>query len=236
MKIPFIVLIFLLFLTGCKTETGDSKNGNSDADSSLTKGEHNKYDSISNQKDATSPDSNSDTTVAEMLFSPEGFEDKKYYELLMETHLCDPSYNKKDPEGKTPCSSRLFKFYPYNHKREINDAFMLQLKAGVNNYPYRRLLIFVRENGKLVLMNGIVGYLVKRIAQPNEIDDLIVGVIDDLGDNNFSRYDVLLHYKDGKYRFVEALGDLHGNFDTPELKKKATKAIKKRINDKELIF
>jgi|SRR5690554_509722 len=178
----------------------------------------------------------SDTVKVETVFSSSGFTDKKYYELLIETHLCNPNYDASSKDGSTPCSARFFEFHPYNHKRDINDAFLLQVKAGVNKYPYRRLLIFVREQGKLVLMNGIIGYLVERIARPNGIDDLIVAVVDDLGNDKFDRYDVLIRYKEGKYHFIEAIGDLHGTFDTPELKERASKAILERINEKELIF
>ncbi|HLW39929.1 MAG TPA: hypothetical protein VKX31_06035 [Brumimicrobium sp.] len=170
------------------------------------------------------------------VFSQMGFDDKVYYELLIETRICDPTFDAETNHQTTPCSSKLFNFFPYNHKRKIEDAFLLQVKAGVNNYPYRRLLIFVRERGQLVMMNGITGYLVKRIPQENEIDDLIVAVIDDIGNNMFDRYDVLLRYKDGKYHFVEAIGDLQGTFDDPELKANATKAIHERIIEKELIF
>lgn len=177
-----------------------------------------------------------DTLKTDGLFNVGGFDDKLYYDLLIETHLCNPNFTDKTNDGSTPCSSRFFNFHPYNHKRKIDDAFLLQIKAGVNNYPYRRLLIFVREKGKLVLMNGIVGYLVERISRPNEIDDLIVAVFDDLGNDKFDRYDVLIRYKNGKYHFVEAIGDLKGTFDSPDLKKRASEAILGRINEKELIF
>src|SRR5690554_7819940 len=170
------------------------------------------------------------------VFSQMGFDDKVYYELLIETRICDPAFDAVTNNQTTPCSSKLFNFFPYNHKRKIQDAFLLQVKAGVNNYPYRRLLIFVREKGNLVLMNGIVGYLVERISRPNEIDDLIVAVFDDLGNDKFDRYDVLIRYNEGKYHFVEAVGDLQGTFNTPELKERASKAILERINEKELIF
>ncbi|PKR80833.1 hypothetical protein CW751_08685 [Brumimicrobium salinarum] len=188
----------------------------------------------------TSPDKGikpeRDTITEETLFSSQGFSDKKYYELLIETRLCNPDYDPKSNSNTTPCSAKFFEFFPYNHKRDIEDAFLLQVKAGVNNFPYRRLLIFVRENGRLVLMNGIIGYLVKRVSSPNEIDDLIVAVFDDLGNDKFDRYDVLLRYTDGKYHFVEAVGDLQGTFKTEKLKKAASKAILKRIKEKELIF
>lgn len=169
-------------------------------------------------------------------FSSSGFTDKVYYELLIETRICNPSFDASKNDGTTPCSAKLFQFFPYNHKRKIEDAFLLQVKAGVNNYPYRRLLIFVREKGQLVMMNGVTGYLVKRIPQDNDIDDLVVAIIDDLGNDMFDRYDVLLKYKEGKYHFIEAIGDLQGNFDNPDLKERATKEIGKRIIEKELIF
>lgn len=229
-RITSICLLLIVF--SC---TEDSKNEIAQTQQTEPKkvAEQNKdIQESSSSHDVSSPD----TIKVETTFSTQGFNDKKYYELLIETHLCDPQYDASTNNGSTPCSARFFEFFPYNHKRKIEDAFLLQVKAGVNNYPYRRLLIFVRERGKLVLMNGIVGYLVERISRPNEIDDLVVAVIDDLGNDKFDRYDVLIRYKDGKYHFVEAVGDLQGTFDTPELKERASKAISQRINEKDLIF
>lgn len=178
----------------------------------------------------------SDTTKISTLFDQTSFDKKIKYELLAETRICQPFYSDTMPSGIVPCTPKHFAFYEYNHKRDLEDAFLLQVKAGVNNYDYRRLLIFTREKGKLVQMNGINGYLVEKHSRPNEIDDLVVAIIDDLGNNKFDRYDVLIRYKDGKYHFVEAIGDLYGRFDTKELKEKASKMIKARIEEKDLIF
>lgn len=178
----------------------------------------------------------SDTTKVSTLFDQKSFDQKLKYELLAETRICQPFYTDSMPPGVVPCTPQFFAFYEYNHKRELEDAFLLQVKAGVNNYDYRRLLIFTREKGKLVQMNGINGYLVEKRSRPNEIDDLVVAIIDDLGNNKFDRYDVLIRYKDGKYHFVEAIGDLYGEFDTKELKEKASKMIRERIEEKKLIF
>ena len=230
MILRFAILLILFFAFAC---TSDSKQKDATIDQSENK--ENSGDKVTG-KSPSSDGEKSDTVKVETLFTSAGFEDKKYYELLIETHLCNPDFNPSAKDGSTPCSARFFEFHPYNHKREIDDAFLLQVKAGVNNYPYRRLLIFVREKGNLVLMNGIVGYLVERIARPNNIDDLIVAVFDDLGNDKFDRYDVLIRYNDGKYHFVEAIGDLQGTFNTRELKERASKAILERINDKELIF
>ncbi|MDX1652735.1 MAG: hypothetical protein R3277_09595 [Brumimicrobium sp.] len=175
-------------------------------------------------------------TKVETLFDKTSFGDEQKYALLAETRICQPFYSDTMPEGVVPCTPEYFEFYTYNHKRDLEDAFMLQVKAGVNDFPFRRLLIFTREKGELVLVNGIIGYLVEKRSRPNEIDDLVVAVFDNLGNGNFDRYDVLIRYEDGKYHFVEAIGDLYGTFKTEELKKRASKMIKERIEEKKLIF
>lgn len=233
MKLLFPALLTLTLFYSCQEENS-STNQTDQKFSDTTK-----TDKTSTNKSGEDEESSSvkgDTVIAPAEFSMNGFDDKVKYELLLETHICNPNYSDTVTDGSVPCSARFFRFFPYNHKRDLEDAFMLQVKAGVNNYPYRRLLIFTRERGKLVLVNGITGYLVSRIERPNEIDDLIVGVIDDLGNSNFDRYDVLLRYKDGKYHVKEAIGDLQGKFEDEELKERATRQIKQRIEEKELIF
>lgn len=231
MILRLISVFSVFFIFACSNDSPEKSESTPPLNKENTEG------NISDGEEfSTTGDSTTDTIKVETLFNASGFDDKKYYELLIETHLCNPNFDVSAQDGTTPCSAKFFEFHPYNHKRSIEDAFLLQVKAGVNNYPYRRLLIFVREKGKLVLMNGIVGYLVERITTPNEIDDLIVAIFDDLGNDKFDRYDVLIRYKEGKYHFVEAVGDLHGTFDTPDLKQRASKAILERINEKELIF
>lgn len=230
--ITFIILSFLVLSCTSDSKESPSKGKKVGEETPISTNEDQEKEEINKLEEEALI---IDKAEADM-FSQMGFDDKVYYELLIETQICDPAFDAVTNNQTTPCSSKLFNFFPYNHKRKIEDAFLLQVKAGVNNYPYRRLLIFVRERGKLVLMNGITGYLVQRIPQDNEIDDLIVAVIDDLGNDIFDRYDVLLRYKDGKYHFVEAIGDLQGTFDDPELKARATQAIHERIIEKELIF
>ena len=225
--------IFIAFLLLSCTESSRNLDSLTESNEEITA---NKEEFESEKSKDVPADFKLDTLKTDALFTIGGFDDKKHYELLIETHLCNPNYTDTTSNGSTPCSSRFFNFYSYNNKRKIDDAFLLQIKAGVNQYPYRRLLIFVREKGKLILMNGIVGYLVERISRPNEIDDLIVAVFDDLGNDKFDRYDVLLRYNNGKYHFIEAIGDLKGKFKTDKLRKRASEAIKKRINEKELIF
>lgn len=233
MKSLLPILLGLLFLFSCNENDSQNKRKENNHTDSVTIKKNVDYLGFDNPKKNQKP---GDTIKAPAEFSRNGFDNKIKYELLLESHICNPNYSDTVTDGSVPCSARFFRFFPYNHKRDLEDAFMLQVKAGVNNYPYRRLLIFTRERGKLVLVNGITGYLVSSISRPNGIDDIIVGVIDDLGNNNFDRYDVLLRYKDGKYHVEEAIGDLQGEFESKTLKKRATQQIKKRIEEKELIF
>ena len=177
----------------------------------------------------------SEKTEISTTFEADAFPSELHRTLLAELRICNPMETDSIIEGHVPCSPKYFAFYEYNNKRDLEDAFLLQVHQGVNNYPYRRLLIFVRENGKLVLMNGVNGYLVEKRSQPNGIDDLVVALVDNI-EGRYMRYDVLLKYNDGKYHYKEALGDLQGVFDDPDLKKRATKEIGERIEEKELLF
>lgn len=169
------------------------------------------------------------------LFNQDEFPEAYLEQLLVELKICNPQLEELQGDGVPPCSPNYFQFYSYNKHRKIEDAFMIQVKKGVNGFPYRRLLIFTRENGILVKMNGIIGYLVEKRPSPSGIDDLVVAVVDNIG-GYYERYDVLIRYENGKYQFVEALGDLQGAFDNVELRKEATRQIKQRIEEKELIF
>lgn len=223
-----LLIILTVSLVACKTDKEQSK----------PKGKESHTHSAEKKEviESSSYEASKDTVLAPAEFSNSGFDEAKKYELLIETRICNPNYSDTINDGSAPCSAKFFRFFTYNDKRPLENAFMLQVKAGVNNYPYRRLLIFTRERGKLVLMNGITGYLVSKIKRPNGIDDLIVGIIDDLGNNVFDRYDVFLRYKDGKYHVIEAIGDLQGEFKSESLKERATKEIKQRIEEKQLIF
>lgn len=187
------------------------------------------------ESDKNETDFTPEITKISTLFDDKKFPNTQHKELLAELNICHLENNDTFYEGVVPCSPQFFKFYNYNHKRNLEDAFLLQVRQGVSGYPFRRLLIFTRENGKLVLMNGIRGYLVEKRTTQNEIDDLVVALVDNIG-GHYERYDVLISYKEGKFHYIEALGDLQGPFNTEELKKEATKQIGERIKEKELIF
>ncbi|MGB0932908.1 MAG: hypothetical protein ACPGU5_01410 [Lishizhenia sp.] len=176
----------------------------------------------------------SQTVKISTLFDKDRFENKTKEQLLQETGICNTA-SVDSSTALYPCSPRYFEIYPYSDKLKLENGFILQTKANVNGFPARRMIIFVRENGKLVTMNKIIGYLVEKRTSPSGFDDLVVAVVDNVG-GYYDRYDVLIQYKEGKYQFTEALGDLQGAFDNVELKKEATKQIKARVIEHNLFY
>ena len=174
-------------------------------------------------------------TIISTTFEYEKFPEAYLEQLLVELRICNPQIKESNQEGEVPCSAKFFHFYSCNDKLKIENTFILQIKKGVGNFPYRRLLIFTRENGVLVKMNGIIGYLVKKIPSETDFDDLIVAVVDNVG-GHYERYDVLLKYENGKYHYKEAIGDLYGEFNTLKLKTEATEQIGERIKERNLIY
>ena len=167
----------------------------------------------------------SQTTAISTLFNKNQFDLAIKQELLEETGICSNAVI-DSTQAITPCSPRFFELYKYAENIALKNGFILQVKANVNGFPARRMLIFTREKGKLITMNQIVGYLVEKRTTASGFDDLVIALVDNVG-GYYDRYDVLIKYKDGKYQYAEALGDLQGKFDNPVLKKKQLNKLEK---------
>lgn len=176
------------------------------------------------------------TQAVSTTFEAGQFDEKIKLELLNEINICQDTLN-PDPRknGMSICSPENFAFYSYSDQISLENGFMLQVKAGVNQFPFRRLLFFIREKGKLITMNNIIGYLVEKRSSSSGFDDLLVSLTENL-DGKYMRYDILLKYKEGKYHFDEVLGDLYGEINDAEMKKAAKEDIENRIRIKQLMF
>ncbi|WP_139230230.1 hypothetical protein [Lishizhenia tianjinensis] len=211
----------------------------SNEDTSKTKVDDTPNTAIS--KDITAPKTataNSSENKVEIssTFENKTFQDSIEMALLNEINICyDTLHPDERKKGMSLCSPENFAFYTYSDKISLENGFLLQVKAGVNDYPIRRLLFFIRENGRLVSMNNVQGYLVEKRHNPSGFDDLVVSLVDNL-DGTYQRYDVLLQYQEGKYHLVEALADLYGPIETPEMKKNAKAFFEERIRKNKLMF
>ena len=102
-------------------------------------------------------------------FSSSGEEIK----LLKELHICDPKAASDTDELHPSCSPRFFRFFKLNKKSSLSSGFVLLVKAGVNGFPLRRVLVFQRENDQLVKLNGFNGNLIERRPSNSGYDDLV---------------------------------------------------------------
>jgi hypothetical protein len=122
-------------------------------------------------------------------------------DLLKELHLCDPKAT-SDSDPKHPsCSPKFFRFFKLTEQRDLKDGFIVLIKAGVNGFPLRRTLIFERENGQLVKVNGFNGNIIERRKSSSGYDDLIIRFPDNI-EGNVTYYNCLFKWKENKYEYI----------------------------------
>ena len=156
MKQPFLYLIALLVLISCESEspkeataTTDQVGGKSQIEGQVTD------------------------------FSDDAFDNPKYLEILKELDICVLN----DSLGLiAECSPKNFKIIPFKNNVPIEDAFILEVKAGVmlkgSNEPLppiRHIIVFERENGELIQVNGFRGDLIAKDVG-KEANDLIMAL------------------------------------------------------------
>lgn len=155
-----------------------------------------------------------DVTEIETLFEERAFPDKLHRKLLLELGICDSL--PREVSGCVECTPRNFKLFEFKPKVEIEDAFLLQIKAEtilkgeIVPLPVRHLLVFERENGQLVKVNGFRGNLIAMRESATGAKDLVIRFYvaeDDVFLN------CLFTWKDKKYSFVsvEAIHGAGGN-------------------------
>ena len=104
------------------------------------------------------------TDFNENTFSEKGEE----IALLKELKLCDPNAPNDTDENRPSCSPKFFRFFKLSEKMALSDGFILLVKAGVNGFPLRRVLIFQRDGEQLVKLNGFNGNLIE--FRPSKAD------------------------------------------------------------------
>ncbi len=120
--------------------------------------------------------------------------------LLKELKICNPKADSDTNELNPACSPKFFRFFKLSKNIKLNDGFILLVKAGVNDFPLRRILIFERENGSLVKLNGFNGNLIERRKSSSGYDDLIIRFADNQ-DNVLIYFNCLFKWVDGKYAY-----------------------------------
>lgn len=136
----------------------------------------------------------------EIDFNKNNFNFGEEEDLLKELKECD-STNENDRDPFRPaCSPRFFKFFPLDDGGSLRNGFILLIKATVWGSETRKLKIFQREKGTLVLVNGFNGTLIERRKSVSKYDDLIIRFGNRI-DNILRHFNCLFKWKGGKYLF-----------------------------------
>lgn len=218
MKI-FPVVFSILFLFSCSSGTDeiDSKSENG---------------SISNDLDS------SNIVQIETLFDKDVFDDPQKELLLKELKLCSDQNRGIDDYMNPSCSPRFFELFSLSNKISLSDAMIVQIKAKTNGFPLRRLVVFVRENGVLLKVNGFVANLIEKRISSSGYDDLMLRFNDkDQGQDVF--YNCLFKWNGLSYGYhsVEVIeGPGWGGAVKKELKDSISIEVEKDILKNKMIF
>lgn len=176
--------------------------------------------------------------TVEKPFQKESFTEVTESELLNELNICDTGADSLF----TPCSAKYFTLKSFRKDKELKDAFILQVRGGVRlvgepePFPVRRLLIFERENDKLVRVNGFVGDLDSFERSGTDIDNIIVAFYDPQDDVMFH---CLFEWENRKYSFKEVVSIDVGSGPKPVKKdqlESVSNEVYQLLMDKSMIF
>ena len=135
-------------------------------------------------------------------FNENTFSEGTEASLLQEIGVCD-SMNQNS--NLFPCSPRLFRFFKLNHKKSLNDGFILLINSDIYReansvFAPRRILIYEREGGRLVSLNKMKGDIIEmRVSNNSGYKDLIIRFRHPKFKDE--AYHCLFQWKKGRYQF-----------------------------------
>lgn len=195
---------------------------------------------LTDSKVLKSKDSMDEFESFEVLFDEKTFSDPKSVELLKEINICSDVQTDEKGNIVTPCSPQLFKFFPLKEGLPIEDGFILLVKAETGGFALRRVLVFERENGTLVKVNGFIANLIATRKKEGTNDDLLLRFIDKI-DGSDVYYHCIFSWEESRYVFktIEVIHEPAGNFHRrvkESAKDSLSKEIFKILEDNQMIF
>lgn len=150
------------------------------------------------------PEASRETTVdakaeqnVEILFDEDKFSDPKMMDLLYELKICSPVQKDLNNASKPACNPKFFHILPFIDNEPIENAFLLVIRAGVHDWPLRRVLVYQREQGKLVLVNTFVANLTGTKKSPSGHADLTLRFQDEYQ----NMFDCIYKWKEDRYQY-----------------------------------
>ncbi len=175
-------------------------------------------------------------------FTGKSFKNPLDLKILKELDVCE--FTSADSTYFATCSPENFKISPFKNSAKLEDAFILEMKAGIfpKNAempipPIRHVIVFEREAGKLVKVGGFRGNLIGvRKNEKSGANDLLLALYDS---DDETLFHCAFKWNGKKYEFhgIERL-DYGSGFRTIKGDKKleTTQQIFQQLRDKSLIF
>ncbi len=210
-----IYLVLLLLIFSCENDEG--KNGETDSQINIGEIVH-----------------------IETLFDQTDFEDPIDFSILKELQICDTIAS--DTSNCAVCTAKNFRILPFKYQTDKRDAFMLQIKAltvlkgQTVKLPVRHLIVFERENGQLVKVNGFRGNLIATRESDTGAKDLIIRFY--IPDEQ-AFLNCLFVWNGKKYRFVsvEAIDGGGGHGSVKEsVKEEVSKEVYQTLINHSMLF
>jgi hypothetical protein len=151
-------------------------------------------------KEIVTPEISSTSEVKdiEILFNEKQFSDPKMMDLLHEINICDMKQTDLNNASRPACDPKFFHLLPFIENEPLENAFLLVIRSGVHDWPLRRVLVYQREQGKLVLVNTFVAHLIGMKKSSTGHDDLILQFFDEYE----NRLECLYRWKENRYQYV----------------------------------
>lgn len=167
-------------------------------------------------------------------FNTNTFTSKEEPHILKELQLCDTTIQWSDDLNRPSCTPNFFRVFPLKKGLAINQGCMVLLKAGVNQFPVRRFVVYEREGKELIQANGFIGYPIEFRPNKQSYDDVVIRFFERYqGEKYF--YNCLFTWKQGRYQYVccEQIND--ANIKS-EKQKEVSAQILQILNEKQLVF
>ncbi len=187
---------------------------------------------------ATKIEDNQNFQDIEILFTDKKFTGEEERKLLLELKICSEDSELLKNSQTPPCSPEYFKFLPLRKDLSLKNGFLLLIKAETGGFPLRRLLIFQRERGELVKINGYVANLIGRIKAESGYDDLLLRFQDKDGEGKMW-YNCLFTWENGQYQYKQVERIEGPNWGGPVLdkyKEETSKDVYEAIINNKMIF
>lgn len=168
-----------------------------------------KHEDTSVKDSTTKKNKIGDQTNIETLFDQTTFPSQVEPNLLKELEICNISQRDLNNHLDPACNPKFFRFFPFIENKRLEYAFLLQIKARVNDFPLRRLLVFEREKGVLVKVNGFVANLIGTRSSKTKHHDLILRFNDNVAPGDIIFYNCLYQWENNHYVFkkIEQIND-----------------------------